>query len=90
LNTLPSWNAEKIPVGCLIAGVHCFSYCCAFLSISLASTADVKKLSTVTLLQEPNRVPQGGHYLFKCNSEMCSCNHCCREKPICITYSECL
>jgi hypothetical protein len=76
-------ECRKIPVGSLIPGAHCASYCYSFLNSSLASTADVKKLSTVTLLQEPNRV-------FKCNSEVCSCNHCCHEIPISITYSECV
>jgi len=27
--------------------------------------------------------------MYKCNIEVHSCNHCCREKAICITYSEC-
>jgi len=83
-------ECRKIPVESLIAGAHCASYCCAFLNSSLASTADVKKLSTVTLLQEPNRVPQDRHCSFKCNSEVCSCNHCCHEIPISSTYSECV
>ena len=49
-----------------------------------------KIFSTVTLLQEPNRVPQDRHCLFKYNSEVCSCNHFCHEKPNSITYSECV
>jgi len=29
-------------------------------------------------------------YIYKHNDEACSCNHCCRQEAVSITYSECV
>jgi hypothetical protein len=33
---------------------------------------------------------QDRQYTYHCNTEACSCNHCCHLKALNITYSECV
>jgi len=37
-----------------------------------------------------NRIQQDRQCQYKCNLAACSCNDCCREKGISVTYSECV